>query len=578
MKNIKNIYRKLILVSVLISGMFITSCDDYLTIIPPEKLVHEDFWRTEAEVTGYTATAYATLCNNNTLTRAIVWGESRSQSVDCKVGQYTDAFENLFNGLLYDDHPYSSWSEYYSAISACNLVMEYGPNVTSKDPNFSNAEMVIIEGEMLALRAYAHFMLLRAFCNIPLATKVVMSDAEIPSYPQESPMTVLNSIYSDLESASTKVLLSSAPNVGSVGRITTNAVYALMADVDMWRAAFSEYYRISGIEEAAYPADTYYEMAIQNCRKILASMHEIYCEEVEKEEERTAYSLLENDNDKKEGDKDPRKFGFSRVYNQIFGNGNSLESIFEFQIIKDNFGKSSGIAAFYGSDGKKNSPLFVSKKFVDIFDDNDLRKYAFTTYPNSNWNVQETSGDYYVNKYHAKNTPNDATNTREFRTADDYDANWIVYRKTDIMLLMAEALVARSYADNAALNEAYEIVKAINARWMVDGTSKLEYTTKEDCMKLVRDERARELCFEGKLWFDIVREALQTPHDKRGTLVAGYNTKVNHGADKDELVMRFTRISSLFMPIHRDEMRFNKELVQNESCTTSGSDEYIDQN
>ena len=574
MKNIKNIYRKLILVSVLISGMFITSCDDYLTIIPPEKLVHEDFWRTEAEVTGYSATAYATLCNNNTLTRAIIWGESRAQSIDCKA-QSNENLENLFNGLLYDDNSYATWSEYYSAISACNLVMEYGPNVTTKDPNFSNAEMVIIEGEMLALRAYAHFMLLRAFCNIPLATKVVMSDADIPAYPQEEPMTVLNSIYSDLESASTKVLLSSAPSSTSLGRITTNAVYALMADVNMWRAAFAKYYELSGSNE--YSSNVYYEMAIDNCRKILGSMYEIYCEEVEKEEDRTPYGLLENDNDKKEGDKDPRKYGFSRAYNEIFGNGNSLESIFEFQITKNNFGKSSGIASLYGANGDKNAPLFVAKRFVEeYFDDKDLRKYAFTSYPNQYWNDKNDKEDVYINKYHYKNTPTDAENKRQHRSSDDYDANWIMYRKTDVMLMLAEALI-QCYGDGGVA-EAFDIVQAINARWMMDGVCTLQYTTTKDCLKLVREERARELCFEGKLWFDIVREALQTPHEQRGQLVAGYNTKINHGADNEELVMRSTRISSLFMPIHKEEMRFNEELVQNESCISSGSDEYINQN
>ena len=117
MKRINKLYKKLVFAIVFISGMFLTSCTDFLTIIPPSMVVHEDFWHTEAEVNGMMATAYLTLCNRNCLSNAIVWGETRAETVDYPTGSTNESILRLTEGLLYDDNGYASWSEYYKAIS-----------------------------------------------------------------------------------------------------------------------------------------------------------------------------------------------------------------------------------------------------------------------------------------------------------------------------------------------------------------------------------------------------------------------------------------------------------------------------
>lgn len=576
MERIKKLYRKLILVLVLVSGTFMTSCEDYLTIIPPSVVVHEDFWHTEAEVRGMMATAYITLCNGDAISKAIIWGETRAETVDYIKGSVNDNIKFLLEGLLYDDNSFASWSNYYYAISCCNLVLEYGPEVTGNDPNFSAGEMIVAEGEMRALRAYAHFMLLRAFCNIPLATKVVMSDAEIPSYPQVQPMEALNAIYEDLEIASTKVLKSSAPSSSSLGNVTTNAVYAMMADVNMWRAAFAKYYETEGTAVATLTPDEYYDMAIANCQKVLDRMNEIHTEFFDKDEElKSAYNLIKNG-----GEDEMRKFGYSQVYNEIFGVQNSRESIFEFQIDDTNHAKGgNGIANIFGTEGRLNGQLVVAKKFMEKFKSDDLRKVAFTSFPDPDWTTPPTEVvEYGVFKYIAKGTPVDGSGSREYRAGDNFDSHWIVYRKADVLLMQAEALVSRTTADETDIKKAFDITNAINRRWRADTTAitePLTYTTEmtaEECLALVRDERALELCFEGKRWFDIVRMALQGEETS-----FSYEDK-NHGVDSEEMERRYNRISAYFMPIAKEEMRFNPDLVQNESCKSSDNDDSISQN
>ncbi len=563
---------------VLTSGLFITSCDDYLTIIPPSVVVHEDFWHTEAEVNGMIATAYITLCNSDAISKQIIWGETRAETVDYTVGRDNESIKYLLEGLLYDDNGYAPWDVYYKAIGVCNLVLEYGPEVTTNDPNFTVGEMTVAEGEMRALRAYAHFMLLRSFCNIPMATQVVMGDDDIPEYPQVHPMEALNAIYEDLEIASTKVLKSSLPSQSNLGKITTNAVYAMMADVNMWRAAFAKYYETAGTDVAMLSADEYYDMATQNCDVVLNRMEEIHQEQfkdVDNEELNTPFKLIPND-----GDEELRKYSYSAAYDAIFGTQNSRESIFEFQITDQNHAKNgSGISAIYGTEGEMNAELIVASNFIKKFKDDDLRKYVFTTYPDADWKTDgsDKATNYAVIKYAAKTSPTSDTGDREYRTGDDFDANWIVYRKSDVLLMKAEALVSRTVADSLDIANAFFMANAINKRWKTGvGTvvDTLLYDSEmeaKECLDIVREERALELCFEGKRWFDIVRMALQGENPS-----FSYQGK-RHNQPDDEMQKRYSHISAYFMPISKEEIRFNKLLKQNESCKSVENDDPITQ-
>ena len=79
------------------------------------------------------------------------------------------------------------------------------------------------------------------------------------------------------------------------------------------------------------------------------------------------------------------------------------------------------------------------------------------------------------------------------------------------MLMKAEALVqtAASDSDHVALDQAFQLVQTVNKRAMkVTATDTLNienFKGKEAMELLVLAERERELCFEGKRWYDLVR-------------------------------------------------------------------------
>lgn len=108
-------------------------------------------------------------------------------------------------------------------------------------------------------------------------------------------------------------------------------------------------------------------------------------------------------------------------------------------------------------------------------------------------------------------------------------ANWILYRLTDVMLMKAEALVcmapddendatANKHLRDSLLRAGYSIVNTINRRSDCNTIhTDIDYTTyasKTQMLNLVYDERERELMFEGKRWYDLVRRSLRDGNTK----------------------------------------------------------------
>ena len=551
MKILSNIYRKSVLATAVAFGALMSSCTDYLTIIPADVVVEENFWQTKDQVNGMLATSYLKLLSNDAVTKAIVWGEMRSDNMTYPPSYNTD-IKNIVEANIIDENSYCRWGIYYEAINYANLVLEDAPKVVESDPDFSEGDLSVVMGEMYAMRALCHFYLVRTFRDIPLALKSAKNDAEIPEYKQVKPLEALDQIMEDLDRAENMVMKSGAfsTDAQNLGRITKNAVLAIKADVNMWRAAFATYYDQPN-------ADAYYNECIEDCRAIIANMDNALEEENKgKPFEKFAYNLIPNRGEAKELTSSHK----STAYDAIFGTKNSSESIFELQVQGDNIknGSFNGVYRVYGTEGNPGLGV-VPQGFVTAnYQEDDLRAYSFTNLKSFNQTTTDNQNTCIV-KYAAKASP-----ATSFRKSDEWDANWIVYRRTDVLLMMAEAMVTRSTAGEADFREAFDIVKAINTRSRIDSTDiknplKIEkYLDKEASMELVRKERLLELSYEGKRWFDLVRLALREKSTDKIKFVAD---KLGGGAGVVKTKM--STIDGLFMPIHIDELRYNKNLKQN---------------
>ena len=163
-------------------------------------------------------------------------------------------------------------------------------------------------------------------------------------------------------------------------------------------------------------------------------------------------------------------------------------------------------------------------------------------------------------------------------------ANWIIYRLSDIMLMKAEALTqlmsdaadgGLTEADQDYLNQAFRLVTVINKRALCQyprkDTLKVDdYKTKSDIENLVLNERRRELMFEGKRWYDLVRRARRD--GKTDYLKSESCNK--YSSNKQLVESKLTRMDAIYWPYNYDELKVNKNLKQNPAFGSGLNDSY----
>jgi hypothetical protein len=135
------------------------------------------------------------------------------------------------------------------------------------------------------------------------------------------------------------------------------------------------------------------------------------------------------------------------------------------------------------------------------------------------------------------------------RSADFSDGNWIFYRLAEMHLIKAEALneLGRSNESVAEVN----IVRQRAELPPLDASISSEYLAFE-----ILEERKRELAFEGKRWYDLVRFSTLYGNEY---LV----NRIYRLWDNVEISQRITNPESWYLPIYYEELRINKSLEQN---------------
>ena len=61
-----------------VMGLSVTSCKDFLTLMPLNEVVLENFWKEKADAASVLTSCYESLESNDALNRMVAWGELRS--------------------------------------------------------------------------------------------------------------------------------------------------------------------------------------------------------------------------------------------------------------------------------------------------------------------------------------------------------------------------------------------------------------------------------------------------------------------------------------------------------------------
>jgi hypothetical protein len=361
----------------------------------------------------------------------------------------------------------SLWNDSYGALASLNLLIERVAKIDEKlfaKPRVGeqNRKYQIL-GEARFLRAYIYFHLTQFFGDVPLITKFPISSDPADNKVARSPKAqVIDTVKSDLAYAEQYLpwnhdnlaVIADDKVIQSKGRATKGAAKLLMARI--------------------YLKNKEWQKSIDECKGIVAS----------------------------------GQFRLTARWTRIFSSSgesgqNSSESILEIQTKgqRQNAGEfnNTGGYSWFHQDGapRRGATLDAFNLFEgDKTTKRDVRKEFSLS------QVAGTPSQIYALKY-----------ANSFPWWDSVNPfNFVPMRLTECYLIMAEALNEISYPNVEALDYVNTIrARARDANYIGGATigilpySLTIYDTQAKFRQGIREERRRELMFEGQRWFDLLR-------------------------------------------------------------------------
>lgn len=231
-------------------------------------------------------------------------------------------------------------------------------------------------------------------------------------------------------------------------------------------------------------------------------------------------------------------------YRNVYFNGNSVEGIFEFQF---DMQKLNPFFNMFTSEFKARDWIVQGGLYgIDLVNNNsDIR--------GNGTSMSEATGS--ILKYMGK------SNTTS-------DTHWFVYRYSDVLLMKAEALTWLAPGNAANGAEAIAIVNQLRLNRgalpavMDQVIEQPDPAVTDKVSAYVFNERAREFAFEGKRWYDILRNAKRNNYANEKLLLDIVSASAPP-SKQQTVINKYKDHRSHYLPIHAYELQTNKSLVQN---------------
>src|SRR5574344_383906 len=521
---------------------------------------------------------YSAMQSGDFIKRCMIWGELRADNIVAGTG--TESITDLTNIIkenINSNNGYTKWLKFYDVINRCNPVLKYAPEVSVKDPSYTQSDLKATQAEVSALRDLCYFYLIRTFRDVPYYTFAYTDDNQDLAIPATSFDVVLDSLIGDLENVQNNAMKSypeTKPKYNT-GRITQDAIHAMLADMYLWKGDYDNCIKYSDL--------------------VINSKLNKYKEE--KSSARRASDDDENDlingfpliSELRSGSNN-----YGEAFNEIFCDGNSSESIFELDFEDDQKMLANGaISSFYGNQSTKRGN-FAPADYIASDVSGEIYKVFKNKFDTRCWeNFSEVNDEEYgITKYAVRSASVSYTTTPPTVDAGEYysssycSANWMFYRLMHAILMKAEALTqlvnttdvsgAYNNYNDSILRAAFNLVNAVNKRsygskTLTDTLRFVNFSSKGLREYLVYDERQRELMFEGKRWFDLVRRSRRegsTTYLREE--VKRKSTDGNASASQNKLV----KLDGIYWPYNEDELKANTYLKQNPAFNSGEQDSY----
>lgn len=482
----------------LLTLLFATSCNKWLDIKPQDGIIRDNYWQNKEQLKAAVVGCYASLLNGNLVQSLFVWGELRADMVSSTLNTAIDEV-NIMQANILATNAYTTWAPVYRTINYCNTVIDYAARVMNTDKTLTQEALDSYLAEAYGLRALMYFYLLRTFGEVPLQLRATDSDNSLDQLVKSSQEEVYAQILSDLAFAETHA----ADTYGAIpqdkGRLTRYGIYALEADVYLWNEK--------------------YEECIAACDKVINSGR---------------FGLMDGSVQ-------------SQWFNNVFYQGNSAESIFEFQF------DAQQLNPFYSMVIALNARFVGASKVMDEVYSIDLTDGTKKDVRGDGASIRAT--DNMIWKFAGATGGTNPTP----RGLNDSWAHWFVYRYSDILLLKAEAL---AWVNKGP--EALELINTIRTRaGAIENTAESpDPSSSFEVSSYVLRERAREFAFEGKRWYDVLRHAKRNNYAHL-EIILDMVAMTAPGNMQQSVINKYKDVRSHYLPINQYELQADKKLVQN---------------
>lgn len=560
-----------------------TSCS--LEVEPQNEITLEKFWNEKIDVENILAGCYSTMQQSAILGRMMIWGEFRSDNVVMRGTslERDRSLQYVLTEQINTTNAYALWGEFYEIINRCNTVIHYAPQVADADPSYRKSEVEAHIAEATALRSLMYFYLIRTFRNVPYTTEAYLDDSQESAVAPTDFYQVLDNCIQSLESVKGNAVKKYTTSTYNTARITQCAINAMLCEMYLWKHDY---------QKCVEYADLVINEKIQNA------------EESKSSEDYTpfyGYPLIKSAKGNSE---------FGKAFNSNFVSGYSSETILELPFTGGQSELCNGPASlFYGNDvdaagyvipsdyvGKDKD---VNKVFVNKLDGRLFESVRFDR-SGSPIAINKYTLSGGINLKMRSETVSSIISNSDFFTGGDWGsrysgkyennnwisyskAPWILYRLADIMLLKAEALTQMITTDELSTSEdialrdkAFELVNALERRATYktsltsnDGLSVSGYSSKTAITNLVYDERQRELLFEGKRYYDLVRRTM-----REGNTTYIRSKAQNKSTDLASIIdSKMQKFDYIFWPYHQDEVKANPALAPYQNTAFPGEKE-----
>lgn len=500
---------KYLLLLVILSFQF-TACSDWLSVLPENEQVSDEYWTSKEEVESVLASGYVYL--RDAVPNLVQWGELRGGAIYSINGSDLQTFQ-----VTPDDGSLCSWAPLYKVINMSNSVIANAEAVLQRDETFDEAVMTSYLTEAYYLRALSYFYIVRNWRDAPLILEPYETDKISYEKEKSSEAEIIAQIKEDITIAlgSGAAKEKYEQDWATKGRGTKWSLHALMADVCLWN------------EE--------YQTAIMHCNEILDATSAF----------RPVFVT------------DPTK------WYELFYPGNSNGSIFEINWDHGAYNQTNNLASLFGN----GSPAYIysEEMLFDWIAETNLTGPNQAVRSLYGGFVPDVAGDNYPNatlgyvwKYSGIGMQTQVRNT-----VNEQDPNYMVYRVADIMLMKAEAMILSS-ADIQGWTVAIDLINEVRVRANLPARNLvLEELSEADMLELVLYERNMELAGEGKRWYDLLRFGKRDGFKYRSQFLVDRVIDYNKTANPAWIRSVLNNDDALYLPIETSELENNRLLVQN---------------